>query len=278
LLVIGASDTGKSTFARYLFAQLRGQGRKAAFIDGDPGQSSLGPPATLTLTFDPDLTAGLQAGDGQHHPAPAPARRYFIGSITPQGHMLPVLVGAARLVQAAQDAGAEVVIYDTSGLVEPAKGGLALKNAKLDLLRPSAVFAIQREKELEPLLIPLRRSQRAQLIELRPSPAVTPRDSNTRRQHRERKFAAYFGNAQVLDLEWSQMAIFPYPSFRMHRLAALEDAQGFTLGLGIVISIERSLRRARLLIPLRSLAGVNAVRMGDVLVRPDTFQDERMMG
>jgi polynucleotide 5'-hydroxyl-kinase GRC3/NOL9 len=278
LLVVGATDTGKSTFARYLFAQLRSQGRKAAFFDGDPGQSSLGPPATLTLTFDPDLPAGLQVGDGLHHPAPALVWRYFIGSITPQGHMLPVLVGAARLVQAAQNAGAEVVIYDTSGLVEPAKGGLALKNAKLDLLRPSAVFAIQREKELEPLLIPLRRSQRAQLIELRPSPAVTPRDASARRQHRARQFAAYFSSARPVDLEWSRIAVFPYPAFQLHRLAAFEDVLGFTLGLGIVLSMDGPRRQVRLLTPLRSLAGVNAVRLGDVLVNPETFQDERVMG
>ncbi len=278
LLVIGAPNTGKTTLAGYLFDGLQRLGRKAAFIDGDPGQSALGPPTTLTLVLGPDAPGGLRPVE----PGPDPARRqtwrYFAGSITPQGHMLPVLVGAARLVQAARDAGAESVIYDTSGLVDPAQGGLALKNAKLDLLRPQAVFAIQGEAELEPLLIPLRRSQRVKLIELRPARAVVRRDANARRQHRARQFGAYFASAHALELEWERMAVFPYPAFRIHRLAALEDAQGFTLGLGIVTAIDRPARRARLVTPLRSLAGVNAVRLGDVLVNPDTFQDERIVG
>jgi len=47
----------------------------------------------------------------------------FVGSITPQGHMLPVLVGAARLAKAAVEYGAEVVVYDTSGLVDVSRGG-----------------------------------------------------------------------------------------------------------------------------------------------------------
>lgn len=278
LLVIGAPDTGKTTLAGHLFDRLQSLGRKTAFIDGDPGQSALGPPTTLTLTFDPAAPGSERPGEAHQLSAPPKTWRYFAGSITPQGHMLPVLVGAARLVQAARDAGAEAVIYDTSGLIDPAQGGLALKTAKLDLLRPRAVFAIQGESELEPLLIPLRRSQRVNLIELRPAAGVVRRDAGARRQHRARQYAAHFASAQALELEWSRMAVFPYPAFRLHRLAALEDAQGFTLGLAIVTAIDRPARRARLLTPLRSLAGVNAIRLGDVLVNPDTFQDERIVG
>lgn len=44
LLVVGGADSGKSTFGRYLYEQQRRLGRSVAFIDGDPGQSALGPP------------------------------------------------------------------------------------------------------------------------------------------------------------------------------------------------------------------------------------------
>jgi hypothetical protein len=47
LMVIGATDTGKSTFARYLYRRLGAEpGRQVAYLDGDPGQSTLGPPTT----------------------------------------------------------------------------------------------------------------------------------------------------------------------------------------------------------------------------------------
>ena len=98
-------------------------------------------------------------------------------------HMLQLVVGAARLIGAAQSAGAQVVVYDTCGLVEPGLGGLALKQAKLDLLRPVQVYALQRTDELlEPLLIPLERRGGVQVQRLRPSAAVVPRDQVTRRR------------------------------------------------------------------------------------------------
>ena len=269
LLVVGASDTGKSTLARYMFNRLRDQGRSVAFIDGDPGQATLGPPTTLTMTFKPDSVGEWSYGLPQ-------VWRSFIGSTTPQGHMLSLLVSAVRLTQAAQQNGAQVVVYDTSGLVEPARGGLALKNAKLDLLRPSSVYAIQRESELMPFLLPLRRSGRAQVIELRPSHAVVTRSPEVRREHRSRRFASHFSNAEPLELDWGRMAVYPYPDFRARRLVALEDFYGFTLGLGIVLSTNRPEQHVRLLTSVRSMAGVAAIRLGDVLVDPENFQDEQI--
>jgi polynucleotide 5'-hydroxyl-kinase GRC3/NOL9 len=274
LLVIGAPDSGKTTFARYLFRCLEKLGRRVAFIDGDPGQSVLGPPTTVTLTFEPDRLSLRQ----ETHPADTPrAWRYFIGSTSPQGHMLPVVVGSARLVQTAQSAGAQVVVYDTSGLIDPALGGLALKNAKIELLRPQVVFAIQQEYELEALLRPLRRSRRAKVVEMRPSPAVMRRDASVRREHRMRQFAGYFAAAGILELAWTRFAIYPYPAFSQNRLVALEDQSGFTLGLGIVVAIDHRQGRVRLLTPLESLKDVNAIRLGDVLLSPETFKDERIV-
>jgi len=55
LMVIGGTDVGKSTFARYLYSHLAGRGSKVAFIDGDPGQSNLGPPGTMTAATEIDF-------------------------------------------------------------------------------------------------------------------------------------------------------------------------------------------------------------------------------
>jgi polynucleotide 5'-kinase involved in rRNA processing len=188
--------------------------------------------------------------------------------------MLPALVGAARLVQAAQSLGTGVIVYDTCGLVEASVGGLALILAEIELLQPSAILAIQRERELEPLLIPLRKSRRVRVENLRPSELARRRNPAVRRLHRAEQFARYFSGADMLILDWSKVAIFPHPQFSLHRLAALEDAQGFTLGLGIICEIDRFNRRLTLLSPLPSLDGVNALRVGDLAVDPVTFHDE----
>ena len=225
ILVLGTSDTGKSTFARYLFERLSERlPGKVALLDGDPGQSRLGPPGTLTVGFSTDI--GILADPGPQ------TWRWFIGAVSPRGHMLQLVIGAARLIVAAQSAGAQVVVHDTCGLVEPGLGGLALKQAKLDLLRPERVCALQRADELEPLLIPLERRGGVQVQRLRPSSAVVSRDQVTRRRYREAQYTRYFRAARELSLDWTHLAVIPAPGFSLGRLVALEDKQGFALARG----------------------------------------------
>lgn len=271
LLVVGDADTGKSTFARYLFGRLQVEGDfPVAYLDGDPGQTQFGPPATLTLTFDPEQHTFSSTGSR--------LRSAFIGSTTPVGHMLPMVVGAFRLVQTAREAveapGTLTIVHDTSGLIDPKAGGLALKLALLDLLQPAAVFAFQREQELEPLLEPLRRWRRTRLHVFQPSPAARRRSSEERRRHRREAYARYFRDAGSLDVPWTQYAVLPAPRFRPGRLMALEDEAGLVLALALVLEDDRPERRITLHTPLRSLQGVDALRVGDVLLDPETCDDQ----
>jgi polynucleotide 5'-hydroxyl-kinase GRC3/NOL9 len=268
LMVIGAPDVGKSTFARYLFERLQSSGICPAFLDGDPGQSSLGPPTTLTLT--------LCSPTALTFPPQGSTWRWFTGSTSPAGHMLPVLVGAARLIDTARSAGAQAIVYDTSGLVDPAAGGAALKFAKIDLLQPAAVFAIQKADELEPILQPLRRSRRTRLVVLDPSNAARRRDTTARQDHRSDAYKSHFANARSHWIEWSQYAVLPYPQFALQRLVALEDAAGYTRALGVIQSIERSSRRLELLTPLQSFDKIATLHLGDLLLDPASFRDRRL--
>jgi polynucleotide 5'-hydroxyl-kinase GRC3/NOL9 len=266
LMVIGALDVGKSTFAQYLYRRLCAESRCVAYLDGDPGQSTLGPPSTMTLAVG-------QKGDNTFPPQ-GPTWRSFVGAVSPRGHMLPVLVGAARLAQAAQAAGAEVIIYDTSGLVDAAQGGAALKLAKIDLLRPSAVFAIQRDQELEPLLAPLRRAHRVRVVDLRLSAAIRPRDSHARQAYRAAQFGRYFTTLHSLTVNWEQMAVVPPPKFIYSRLAAFEDENGFTLGLGVIQVVDFRTRQVTLSTPLQSLDRVDLLRLGDLTLDLQTLRDQ----
>ncbi len=46
-IILGATDTGKSTLAKFLISHLCQRGLKVALVDADIGQSFLGPPATI---------------------------------------------------------------------------------------------------------------------------------------------------------------------------------------------------------------------------------------
>jgi polynucleotide 5'-hydroxyl-kinase GRC3/NOL9 len=270
ILVVGAPDTGKSTFARYLYRRLCEHHERVGFIDGDMGQSTLGPPTTMTLAFD---QLAFDQLDGTS-PLTRPRYRTFVGDVTPKGHMLPTLVGAHRLVQKARGEGASAIVFDTTGLIDPAQGGGELKRAKVDLLQPAAVVGIQRRDELEYLLLPLRLSRRTRVIDLPASQAARRRGPAIRQQHRAAQFRRYLADARPLEVAWQRLAIFPRPVLTPHRLVALEDKERFALALGIVTASDSN--TAVLHTPLTSLDGVNAIRLGDLAIDPRTFQEMRI--
>jgi polynucleotide 5'-hydroxyl-kinase GRC3/NOL9 len=272
VLVVGAPDTGKSTFARYLYRRLCDLHQRVAFIDGDMGQATLGPPTTISL-------AVSEPGGGDPFPPLGPRFCVFIGDVSPRGHMLLTIVGAHKLVQKAEQEGATAVVFDTTGLVDPSCGGGELKRAKIELLRPGAIVAIQRRDELEHLLVPLRRSRRTRVLDLRASRVARRREVPERQNHRAARFRRYFNEAQVLEVAWQRWAVIPAPSFTPERLVAFECAEGFTLGLGIVVASDR--RRGALTVktPLAScdsLDQVDTIRLGDVALDPLTFRETRL--
>lgn len=266
VMVIGASDTGKSTLACYLFQKLSLQGQSAAYLDADVGQSTLGLPTTLNLA----LAAGL--GDGRFPPQGVRAS-YFVGSTTPRGHMLPVVVGTYRLRQKALELGAQAIIVDTTGLVDRAQGGKALKQWKIELLSPSVVIGLQRGQELEPLLWPLRRDGRIRSVELPVSPHAVERPREARIARRRERLARYFEGAQSRRVSLRQAAVYDLDQLAVGALLAFQDVEGFALGLGIVQEIDRPGGTVLARTPLAGLEGVVSVRFGAARWDPSTCRE-----
>lgn len=275
LLVIGAPDTGKSTFAHWLFGRLADAGRSLAFLDGDIGQSTLGPPATLTLS--------MPSGASSDSEKMAVLLHWFVGDVSPRGRMLPLVVGAGRLHQRALAAGVDTLVVDTTGLVGRAQGGVALKHALVDQLRPTTLFALQRVSELEPILVPLRRlSQRGgrswpgfQVVELEVTAAIRPRDVTMRQAHRARTFRRYFSRAGVVRLSLRQRAVFDGATFAPRRLIALQDAAGFALALGVIASWDTTRDELSVYTPLADVERVASIRLGAIGVDVETGREFR---
>lgn len=270
VMVIGDADTGKTTLAQELFRQLSASGHGVAFLDGDPGQSTLGPPTTVSLAFSEGTMEGF--------PPSGVVRRRFVEAVSPRGHLLPLVAAAARLVAAARRAGARVILYDTTGLIRADHGGLALKLAKIEILEPTIVIALQRNAELEALLSLLRHRPGLQLIERPPIPGVQPRDRQTRRAYRAAQFARHFSGARPVEVDLTRFASWPRTPFVLHQLVALEDAAGYTLALGILLGTQAANRQALILTALDSLADVATIHLGDLTVDPRSFEDQPLPG
>jgi polynucleotide 5'-hydroxyl-kinase GRC3/NOL9 len=255
VMLIGASDTGKSTLAYYLYRELCGRGVRAAYLDTDVGQSTLGLPTTLN--------AALAAGPGDDRfPPPGARATYFVGSTTPRGHMLPAVIGAYRLQQWALAAGAETIVVDTTGLVDAAEGGRALKQWKIELLAPGVVVGLQRGRELEPILWPLRRDGRVRCVELPVSPGACGRGREERIVRRRERLAGYFSGARPHRLALGEMAVYDLQRLAVGAILALQDGEGYTLGLGVVDEIDRPGETMLVQTPLAGFDGVASVRLG----------------
>ncbi len=198
LFLIGATDSGKSTLAAVLANESHAAGRKVAVVDADMGQSSIGPPACVGMALVERQIGSLEEL--------SPTAIDFVGASSPVGHLLQAATSAAAMAQVAQEAGADTLIVDTTGLVS---GGIAraLKGAKIRLLDPEVIIALQTENEIEHLVAPYRVRTRPRVLVLPVSKAVKPRSREQRVANRQLKFAAYFTGARQTELSWNKAPV-----------------------------------------------------------------------
>lgn len=183
VMMIGGLDTGKTTMGRAIATAALEAGRRVAYLDADVGQKAVGPPTAVTLRLleQPGDIETLDQLDGL----------YFVGATSPQGQLLPLVVGAGRLQGKAFDHGSELIVVDTSGLVSGVYGQL-LKYHKIELLQPDTVVGLQRGGELEPLLGIVQRFFSSELVVLPVHPSAVPTSVEERARNREARLRAYF--------------------------------------------------------------------------------------
>lgn len=242
ILLLGGLDSGKTTLARQIAAAGLEGGLAVGVLDADVGQSSVGPPATVGLRVcrDPgDLEPGSLAQADE---------LAFVGSTSPQGHLLPLVVGARRLLDRARTEGVELVVVDTTGLVTGVYAQV-LKYQKIELLQPDLVVGLARGQELEPLLGIVRRFFAADVAELRVHPEVVPTSVEQRAQNREQAMRRYF----TAPLQrWRVKSTVFMPALPAlfdlavldHIVVGLSDGKGGCMGIGYLehVAAEGALR------------------------------------
>ncbi|HEX6330211.1 MAG TPA: polynucleotide 5'-hydroxyl-kinase [Actinomycetota bacterium] len=270
VMLVGGLDTGKSTLSRTLLQAAVSAGRRAAFIDADVGQKSVGPPATITLKataavadLEPERFAGQDA-------------LAFVGSTSPEGHLLPVLAGVATLHRRAVEEKAEFVVVDTSGLVSGVHGQI-LKYHKVELLRPDLVVGLQRGEELLPLLGVIQRFFPTEVVPMVVHPGVVPTTVDQRAENREMAMRRYFAG-ELHRFRVKPTVFMPAlpPLFdlaNLHRiLVGLSDGAGAYTGLGYLEHAPDD-GVLRLISPVA--AGPKALRLGSVRLEKD-FRAKRV--
>jgi polynucleotide 5'-hydroxyl-kinase GRC3/NOL9 len=198
VMVIGAPGSGKTTFCLYLAGYYCRQGSRVAWIDADPGQPFIGPPAAFSL--------GLYTDAGELLKRKMPFIMGFIGNTSPVGHLLDAVTAVQKLYNRAMTLAPDLVIINTCGLVN---GGAAreLKYHEIDMLAPRYVIALQQKNEVEHLLSP--HSHRAGLLitRLPVSPDARVSTGEARKAVRELRFKEYFRGADFQELALGDVGV-----------------------------------------------------------------------
>ena len=189
MLVMGNVDVGKTFFTTYLANMLLRHGMRAGAVDSDVGQADIGPPTTMGLGVFEQPVALL-------YEVPL-SNAYFVGSMSPSGHMLEFVVGMKWLVEHGLKK-ADLVIVNTPGWISGGPGR-SLQLYTLELINPDLVVALQCERELEHLLASVPPSK---VRRLPVSAKVRPRSPSERAALRAMLLGKYFEGAGrlVLDL------------------------------------------------------------------------------
>jgi polynucleotide 5'-hydroxyl-kinase GRC3/NOL9 len=267
-IILGATDTGKSTLAKFLISNLCQQGLKVALVDADIGQSFLGPPATIGLSVfksDPDWQLIL-----------SPPEIFFVGSITPEGHFAIHVKGVKRMVEKAPSYGAEVILVDTTGFVL-GEGGKELKRRKIELLAPRFILALQKSDELEPILDHYKENPFLRILRLPLSEQVRSRSMEERRIYRTDKFQEYFRHSVIQELAIERFQIegevldpngetFPLDwALKINGLLiGLKDSNDETLALGLIKNSVPEKKILRVSTPLREIERVKALQLSSI--------------
>ncbi|MDQ7065345.1 MAG: Clp1/GlmU family protein [candidate division KSB1 bacterium] len=256
IYVLGAIDTGKSTLCRFLHDHLQ-RHSAVAYIDCDPGQSTIGPPTTVGMTLQHRGRELLQA----------PLLR-FVGSTTPLGHLLPMLTGILRLAEKATAFQADYLILDSSGFCL-GRAAQEFQIHLLDLLHPAHIVALQRGQELEPILANFHRHPRMQIHRLPVSQSVVPRMPPQRRSYREDRFRSYFAHARSYRLSTDNLGLHGRipaadPMNSRDLLIGLCDREHFLLALGIVQQIDWPILQIQFLAPPFPVDKTAVVHFGSI--------------
>jgi polynucleotide 5'-hydroxyl-kinase GRC3/NOL9 len=242
-MVIGASDTGKTTLVTKLAGALTARGFSVGVVDADLGQSEIGPPTTIGL--------GRVTGALEQLAQAEVVALHFVGVTSPAANLLGAVIGARRMLDRAKVLGLQRVVVDTSGLVAGSLGR-TLKQAKIELLDPDLVVCLEQADECEHVVSAYAAGGRPTILRLPASGRARQRSAEDRRRHRQDRLDDYFRAARSVALGLDRVTVrFPggapldpeqATAQAEGALVGLENTSRATLGLGRVRGIDVSKR------------------------------------
>ncbi len=233
ILVLGQADSGKTSLATYLVNCLVNQKCRVTVLDGDLGQSDIGPSGTVGYgTTAKPITElyNLRLENA-----------YFIGVTSPISVLQKTVEGLSAMMAEIRQRQVDFIVVNTDGMVS---GEIAVKY-KTDLigaLNPDMIVGIQVETELAGLLTSIPQMP----IVVEPSPALNQRTAEKRKALREMTYARYLKGAKMQNYPLSQLTLEPRRGLPKNQepekglLVGLYGRGNKFLGIGILREINQT--------------------------------------
>ena len=232
VIILGATDMGKSTLCAYLVNKLVHCIQKLCVIDADIGQADLGPPTTIGKATPTQPAPSLSEFNVE--------TRLFIGHTSPGQVEREILQGIRKLSANEEKS---LTIINTDGWVsEPA--AVRYKTHLVADINPCLVLGLAYGEELEPILTGIRSSS----LRVNAAREVLERTREDRRRIRANSYQQSLEGAityRVLlrDTEISTPNHFPSVTVEnrywlRNLIIGILDENGYLLQLGILRDIE----------------------------------------
>jgi polynucleotide 5'-hydroxyl-kinase GRC3/NOL9 len=185
VMVLGTVDSGKSSLCTYLINRFLVQKKKIGVLDGDLGQSDIGPPCTVSYTYVMKPITDLFSLQAKN--------AIFIGNTSPNGAVDRVINGLTQLKLEILTGNPDFVVVNSDGWVEGDEA-VKYKTELVEKISPDVVLCIQQKDEMAKLVDSLEKFRK---IAVQPPSVARQRSGESRKNMRELGYTKYLRNAKV---------------------------------------------------------------------------------
>jgi polynucleotide 5'-hydroxyl-kinase GRC3/NOL9 len=233
VIVIGAGDVGKSTLCTYLTNQLLEMGLKLRVVDGDVGQTDIGPPTTVGSAMASNFISSLVDLN--------PEALIFIGDTTPS-RVENKLIEAIRRLTDHQHDKPTITIINTDGWILDSYA-ISYKIKMISSIQPDLVLELSTGSELQPILS----GSRARSLKVLAPYEVLMRTRSDRRAIRTSGYRRFLNGAFVRTLPLGEVQVLmpngltalqaPFNPKLKNAIVGLLDEKGYLNQIGILLGL-----------------------------------------
>ena len=231
ILILGKIDSGKSSYCTYLVNKLVNGKCWVAVLDGDLGQSDIGPSGTVGYAFTSKPLTELYDLKLEN--------AFFVGVTSSVKAIAKTIEGLTAMKAQILERPVDFMVVNTDGWVT---GEIAVryKTALVKELKPDLIVALPQADELEALVANVKETP---IIMVEPSSSLSQRSPEKRKSLREMTYVRYLKDAKMENYPMSQLIIEPKNAVPKSQepekglLVGLYGLRNKFLGIGILREI-----------------------------------------